>query len=456
MTTSEIKSKIAQYEKVLAGSTDAQEKTAIQNGIAKLKIKLKEAEESEKTPEPKVEVKKEEKKEIAKPVVKVEPKKEEKKAKKKKSKKDDDFDCEEAERLMKERRAKAKESADKKTQPILKIMADKMESVVKSAIHYNDVQGNAQKPEKLKQAVGLIEKAMHLLKDGTNPELEDKYIDEMVSSLKKIIEQLTKKKSKFELGGSVGNSEWIKVDSFGTAYKVNYRKYGEKIGLKLIDWSNIEFIPILINDTLPSDEESGIVDVEDSFGKQGLLEWLEAISKPLFGFKSEVKLNSEGEERQMLTYFDILFIINQVFPFDKVTGSIDDSSINITAYSKGSILFTIKGEYDGIEEKTVAIISIDGKTAKFSSYEFDGMGGLDEVKLYKELLRVKRVLMPIFSSVIAYEGYAIEEEIGYSHSEKEAEEKLEEMKQKLSYHVVKGKQIANKLIGDVWSDEEDD
>lgn len=208
----ELTQQIAELEEILnatgANAVSAEEKEALEEGISELKKQLnaeKSVEKPEKQPKGKKGKKEKEKKEKA-PKVKTE-----KDIKKKEwdAKMRAEYDnavkkgekrtynawlCDELGKAYKKRMKAVKAASGKRTTPIGKILADKMEGVVKSVIAY-DKRTPASNLDlgELKKAVDMLAKGLDKLTEALNADLGDNFIQKFKEDLSKIIKALEKK-----------------------------------------------------------------------------------------------------------------------------------------------------------------------------------------------------------------------------------------------------------------------
>jgi GNAT superfamily N-acetyltransferase len=264
-------------------------------------------------------------------------------------------------------------------------------------------------------------------------------------------------------GGIVLNSgDEFYNDYYGATYKFNFNEYK---GIKYFAGDAYFYTNSSSDDKKTIDEDDfNLIDFENAFDERELDLFLNRISKSLLNVdvsRYTHIANESDYQRQLLeNEFNKTIILRQIFDFDKVIGMSDDYEINASFLKDNKEVFTLVGKYDeynndGMNMPTI-INYIGGKKYVFDYHPFGSMGGLDEHKFIDEVLKSKTKVKPVFSSVIGYEGYALGEDIRLSDSHEEAEEQLEDMKGNLSYHVVEGRQVENKLIGKTWDDDSDE
>lgn len=182
----QLKKQIAEFKEVLAGTTDSEERAAIERGISKLEKKLKEAEEAEKVPEkPKKE------KKVAKKVVEKKEKVQKIHAETKKPL--EEVSCEELKAAYEKRRAAAKLNKGKKTKPVLMKVAHNVEAAIKTAVAYNKKKGDLNVP-KLRRAVKSFKGSLSELKEALAGDFEDTFIDKFSEDMEKVLKALETKK----------------------------------------------------------------------------------------------------------------------------------------------------------------------------------------------------------------------------------------------------------------------
>lgn len=101
--------------------------------------------------------------------------------------------CDELGEAYKKRMKAVKKAAKQKTTPITKILADKMEGVVKSAIAYDKRSDSNMDIKELKEAVNILAKGLDKLKAALNADLKDDFINKFKEDLMTIIKALEKK-----------------------------------------------------------------------------------------------------------------------------------------------------------------------------------------------------------------------------------------------------------------------
>ena len=185
-----LKEQVAELESSLP-MMDADEKKMVQDGIDELNSQIAELESGKKTDSKlektaKKSVKKVKMQKMGKSKTYARP---EKKATNTKEEKPD---CNELAALWEKRKKAAKESAGKKTAPIMKRAAESMEKIVRSGIQYNKDNGGSLKVEKLKKAVTAMEDALDAFKSALNGKFEDLYIKKFKSDMKEVIKAAEK------------------------------------------------------------------------------------------------------------------------------------------------------------------------------------------------------------------------------------------------------------------------
>jgi uncharacterized phage infection (PIP) family protein YhgE len=104
-------------------------------------------------------------------------------------------DCDELAAAWKKRMSAVKKASGKRTAPIGKILADKMEGVVKSVIAYDKrSQTSNLDLGELKKAVDMLAKGLDKLTEALNADLGDSFIQKFKEDLSKIIKALEEKK----------------------------------------------------------------------------------------------------------------------------------------------------------------------------------------------------------------------------------------------------------------------
>jgi len=104
-------------------------------------------------------------------------------------------DCDELAAAWKKRMSAVKKASGKRTAPIGKILADKMEGVVKSVIAYDKrSQTSNLDLGELKKAVDMLAKGLDKLTEALNADLGDNFIQKFKEDLSKIIKALEEKK----------------------------------------------------------------------------------------------------------------------------------------------------------------------------------------------------------------------------------------------------------------------
>ena len=96
-------------------------------------------------------------------------------------------DCKELLSAWEGRKKAAKESAGKKTAPVMKRAAETMGNIVKAGVAYNKKQGGDLQIKQLKDAVKAMVDALDAFKDALKGKLEDTYIDKFKSDMKEIL-----------------------------------------------------------------------------------------------------------------------------------------------------------------------------------------------------------------------------------------------------------------------------
>jgi len=193
----ELKQTVADMKEVIAATTDEREKKVLSDALIEAEKELAVEEKKEKSTKPDAKLEKTAKKSVKK--IKMEKigksrtyARPEKKVVKTKEKDEHKPDCHELAALWEKRKKAAKESAGKKTAPIMKRAAESMEKIVRSGIQYNKDNGGSLKVEKLKKAVTAMEEALDAFKSALNGKFEDLYIKKFKSDMKEVIKAAEK------------------------------------------------------------------------------------------------------------------------------------------------------------------------------------------------------------------------------------------------------------------------
>lgn len=254
------------------------------------------------------------------------------------------------------------------------------------------------------------------------------------------------------------SEKWYYIPAYKTWYRTDFVDIGK--GVKVVKNPNeIDSVDSSVfdkkNNKPKSEDDIVQVDFFSAFDRGETYEFFKLMLKA-FGISADgLKIEAEGHPLHKSTEtLDTLLAIKQVVDFDKVSGLTDNFDYDLSFSKNAQLIFTLKGKYNENDEMPTTLNVIGKGSAVFNGYETSGMGDFSISAFLRNFLRAYNKVQPIFSSVIAYEGYAIADEIGTARSREQAEEMLSIMKGKLSYHIVEGEQIPNKLVGKTWQDDE--
>jgi chromosome segregation ATPase len=190
----DLKDELAQYKQSLEAAKLENNSAAVKEfeaAISEVEAEIKglESEADNKPEKPKKADKPEKKPKAKKPEKKVKEPKPEKAFKKAKK---ETPPCDELATAWEKRMSAVRKASKTKTTPITKIIATKMEGVVKSVIAYNKKKGGDLNLSDIRDAVKLLATGLDKLKEAIKGEFSDTFIDAFEKDMMKIIKALEK------------------------------------------------------------------------------------------------------------------------------------------------------------------------------------------------------------------------------------------------------------------------